>query len=371
VALETAFFDASVSNYIMLEFDHKFTQGDGSICKIQAKDGNTWIDIMEFSTNINTVTHEIVDLSGVIGGVTNAKLRFVWNGNGSGYWAFDNVRIFGALPIDVGISKIDNPVPPLGLGDQAVKVSLKNYGYSAINSAEIHWSVDNQPQPTFNWSGSLSFGQTQGEIEIGNYNFEGSGLLKVWSEKPNNQEDPNHFNDTTKVDLINSLCGVYTIGGENPDFVNFVEANNVLQLAGVSCAVVFKVRDGIYNEQFVMNDIPGSSEVNTITFESESQDSNAVTLSYNSYPNAVVKIKNASHIRFRGIGFNGYYGLFIDENSNDIIIQACKLIAIETGIAIRSGSNDIEIKDTKFDGSNYGISLNSEDGNVSIIPENQ
>ena len=49
--------------------------------------------------------------------------------------------------------------------------------------------------------------------------------------------------------------------------------------AGVSCPVVFKVRDGNYPEQVEINPIPGSSVINTVTFESESGDSSKVIVS--------------------------------------------------------------------------------------------
>jgi len=80
------------------------------------------------------------------------------------------------------------------------------------------------------------------------------------------------------TEVAASLCGAYTIGGSNPDFATFTDAVAVLNAAGISCPVVFNVRDGEYNEQFVINDIAGSSEVNTVTFQSESGDSTAVML---------------------------------------------------------------------------------------------
>lgn len=369
VALETAYFDASVSNYVILEFDHKYISGLGSICKIQAKEGNLWIDLVVFNSDILNVKHEVVDLSAVIGGVTNAKLRFLWKGNGSGFWAFDNISIYGALPLDAGISEIDNPVPPIGSGNQIVKVRLKNYGYYDLNTAEINWSVNGESQTPFLWNGNLAYGESKGDIAIGNYNFQGASVLKVWSESPNNQEDSNPYNDTTTVNLISSLCGEYTIGGINPDFENFVVANTVLHQAGVSCPVIFYVRDGSYTEQFEMNDIPGSSDINTITFVSENADSNLVYLQYNGMQNPVVSLNGAKHIRFRRITITGGNSVFVDNYSEDIIFEGCRLIADNEAVTIRSGSNNIIVRNNVITAEN-GISMKSTDGNVMAKPEN-
>ena len=104
--------------------------------------------------------------------------------------------------------------------------------------------------------------------------------LKLWVESPNGLSDLNRFNDTLQRTIASQLCGTYTIGGTSPDFVSFGDAVSALNAAGVGCPVVFKVRDGVYNEQLKIFDVLGSSAVNTIRFESESGDSTKVDLNY-------------------------------------------------------------------------------------------
>ena len=71
----------------------------------------------------------------------------------------------------------------------------------------------------------------------------------------------------------------------SPDFLNFSDAAYVLNNAGISCPVVFNVRDTIYDEQIKIYDVQGSSSVNTITFNGESGDSSVAGLHYqNSNP---------------------------------------------------------------------------------------
>jgi len=355
IALESPSFDASISNYIMLEFDHIYSPGTNSLCKIQAYNGTEWFDIITYNSGVPQVTHETVDISARTGGVTNARLRFIWSGNGSGFWAFDNVRIYGALPYDAGIVSLDNPKTPFGQGSHPVKVTLKNFGYNNLTSASIHWSIDNIQQPVHNWTGSKAFGESQADIQIGTYNFQRPVLLKVWPENPNGQPDPNPYNDTISVNLSPSLCGSYTIGGVNPDFATFTEAVTVLNKAGISCPVVFKVRDGTYNEQVIINDIVGSSPENTITFESESGDSTKVMIRYDVGSSIVVNLKQAKYICFRRIGFQGYRTLAINDYSHHVTIERCYFQAYDEGILVSQGSREINISNNTIKGASYGL----------------
>jgi hypothetical protein len=69
---------------------------------------------------------------------------------------------------------------------------------------------------------------------------------------------------------------VITVGGSNPDFQTITDALNAIPTNPFNPYVV-NVRDGVYNEAVVLN-VTGTSLVNTITLQSESQDSLAVTI---------------------------------------------------------------------------------------------
>lgn len=112
IALETPLFDASISNYILLHFAQTFDPGSGGTAKIEAFDGTGWFEVANYSTATSNPSIEMVDLSAIAGGVTNARLRFIWSGNGSGFWAIDNIRIYASLPLDGGVVSLDSPVLP-------------------------------------------------------------------------------------------------------------------------------------------------------------------------------------------------------------------------------------------------------------------
>jgi hypothetical protein len=103
------------------------------------------------------------------------------------------------------------------------------------------------------------------------------------------------------------LTGTYTIGGVFPDYATFSDAVAALNSTGVSGPVTFNVRNGIYNEKIVINDIPNSSAVNTITFQSEDLDSSVVTLMDSSTTtttnNYLVQLNGADFVTFKQLGF--------------------------------------------------------------------
>ncbi|MFA6951274.1 MAG: hypothetical protein WCQ70_11380, partial [Lentimicrobiaceae bacterium] len=326
VVLESPAFDASISNFIILKLDQTFFQGTGGSGRIEAFDGSEWSLITEISSSTSNPLSDIIDISSVVGGVTNAKVRFTWFGNGSGYWALDNVAIFAPLPIDAGLPELDNPTLPFNTGVKDIKVTLGNYGYQTLTTTRIKWSVNGVQQPDYIWNGNLSIGTRQENITIGTYNFTPEPAdFKIWQEQPNGQQDLNPDNDSIVKTLQAALCGEYTIGGTSPDFATFTQAVSVLKTVGISCPVVFNVRDGAYCENFMLNDISGSSESNTITFQSESGDSTAAVIN-SPLGVSIITLRNVNNIKFSKLGFNSnqWNDIFtLSQHCHDISIEHC------------------------------------------------
>lgn len=69
------------------------------------------------------------------------------------------------------------------------------------------------------------------------------------------------------------LNGTYTIGGASPAYATLGDAISDLNGSGVSGAVIFNIRDGVYTGsswQGTIGNVPGASSSNTITFQSQS-----------------------------------------------------------------------------------------------------
>ncbi len=361
VTLECPVIDASISNYILLYFVQVFDPGIAGTGTIEAFDGDLWHDVITYSTATSNPSAEIVDLSPLIGGITNARLRFTWSGNGSGFWAVDNIRIYASLPVDGGVVSIDSPNSPVVPGLQNVVITLGNFGYNTLTSTKIDWTANGVPQPQYGWNGSIGFGQTAGNIVIGTYNFQDPVMITVWQSYPNGQADLNPYNDTVSKYLVAALCGTYTIGGNNPDFASLSQAAEILNIAGVTCPVTFLVRDGTYYEQFELRVIQGTSDANTITFKSESGDSTkaivrivAGALKYE----PMIYLNGSGHIYFQELGL--VTGSSVSYANNAVLLNNAKDIHLNNcyfetrnqfdfGLGINSGCQGIEIKQNHFE----------------------
>jgi len=147
-----------------------------------------------------------------------------------------------------------------------------------------------------------------------------------------------------------SLDGVYSIGGLNPNYSTFNAAVLDLNTNGVSGAVTFNVRPGIYNEQIKISQFPGSSTLNTVEFKSETGITSDVVLehehpSYYDHDNYTLYIDGADNIYFRNITFKalpefagdliGNRVIYIVNNSNNVIFE-------ENEIRSWGGVNDSE-----------------------------
>lgn len=272
---------------------------------------------------------------------------------------------------DGGVIAINGFGSTVSPGSQNIKVSLRNFGNMNLTSSTINWSVNDEVQTSYNWTGNLITGDTAVNINIGSFNFNKSieYKIKVWSS--NISGDANNLNDSAFLSVLPSLCGNYTIGGTTPDFINLKSAVNYAAKAGISCAIVFNIRDGVYNEADTINAIPGSSAINTLTFQSESGDSSKVVFSQGAdytAPNPILRINDGIYIKFKGITFKrtgiGYYYDVINiiGKSHDISFTNCGFFTEGAGIILNfnnlANAANFDINNNRFAGGKTSVSMN-------------
>ena len=256
-----------------------------------------------------------------------------------------------SLDNDAGIIEITNPTGGVVANSNFdIKAKVKNYGGNNLNKFDINWTIDGVAQTAYNWTGTLQPGNISNEINIGTQNVTtGKHSIKLWTSNPNDTADYNIANDTLSFNFFGCsslLSGTYKIGGPNADYADFSSTVQHLKQCGINGAVTFNVAPGVYNEQISLPHINGISSTNTITFQSTSSDSTAVTLQYDASSgndNYVVKLKNAKHITFDGITFksmdNTYPRVFvINQGSRDITLSHNRFI----GQTFSSGSNGLD-----------------------------
>lgn len=271
-------------------------------------------------------------------------------------WPFASPLYFSTIPIDIHGEPRNSAGPLIGAdefhaqndaalthiaqptlnpcaGDNPVNVILKNSGSDSLRTIQIHWTINNAVQPVYNWTGSLATGDTA-NITLGTYTFAAldSIRLKAWAILPNGVQDPYPSHDTVKRIIQTALSGTYTIGGSSPDFPTFTAAINALHYRGVCTAVVFNARPGTYNEKLVLRQVANASNVNTITFQSETLDSTSVVITedpINYSVSYVLYLNGADHIRINRLWLKNI-------NTGNSLGHARVLLA-------NNGSNDLEI----------------------------
>lgn len=356
VALQTRPFDASISNYFLLMFDHVFSPGVGELASVEANLGGGWRHIVTFDEEISNPRYDILDISPTdaeianVGGLENAMVRFVWYGDGQGFWALDNVRIYQASDYDAALLAISAPVMPFLAGEHQIRITLGNYGLKTLQATTIHWEVNGMEMEPLIWNGALSFGQREENILLGTYDFQGPVTIRVWQSKPNGENDSNPYNDELTMITRPALAGEYAIGGEEPDFENFKEAVDAINIAGVSGAVRFVVRPGIYDNQITIGQIDGATAENRIVFESENGNPESTQLVFGEWLQTTMRLRDSRYIYFRNIGFfGGYNGLIIEDQASDISFEGCILSAgFNVAVTIRGGARHILMKNNIF-----------------------
>ncbi|BAV04945.1 gliding motility-associated C-terminal domain-containing protein [Filimonas lacunae] len=176
--------------------------------------------------------------------------------------------------------------------------------------------------------------------------------------------------------------GNYVIDkGGSGNFTSFNEAKAAIA-CGISGPVVFTVKanSGPYNEQLILDSIPGASAINTITFKGNG---NRIQFASNdNYNRGVIALNGADYVTFDSLVVDavggGYgWGIFITNGSDSNTIHGCTILADVSsssgnysGIVISaSATNSTDanapgcdgnvIEGNSITGGYYGISLMS------------
>lgn len=210
---------------------------------------------------------------------------------------------------DAGVTAILDPVTDISLGLHDVAVEVKNFGTNTLTSVDIAWTVNGVSQTTFNWTGSLPTGSVD-TVLLGQYLFNyipypGINEITAWTVNPNAATDTVSINDTSSISVSahDPYNGTYYLTSTGGDFDSFNTASVALKEWGVDGPVDVKVATGTYNEQVVINSVPGASDVNRITIESESGVNSDVVVEFanTSADNYVIKLDSADYFTVKNM----------------------------------------------------------------------
>ncbi|MFC2101199.1 hypothetical protein ACFLRZ_05150, partial [Bacteroidota bacterium] len=210
-------------------------------------------------------------------------------------------------PVDAGAYAITNPVgsTPSGI-PTPINIVIKNYGTNTLTSAIVNYSVNGVPGTPYSWTGSILPDSMSIPLTVSVDTFLGGiYCIKAWTSMPNSVADTVNLNDTTVSCFNACLSGTYTVGTSSSDFPTIELAKQALDSSGVCGTVVFNIASGTYNlagGQIEFDEIPGASDVNTITFQSATGDSTDVIITgagTSSAASYVLLLDGADYMRFK------------------------------------------------------------------------
>ena len=248
-----------------------------------------------------------------------------------------------------------------------VSASCGNYPFSlSLNGASLASSLTYQWQSSTNnstWTnipGATSSGYSA--IQLGDTYYR----VIITCTKTNSSATSESY----LLKKAGLLSGNLTIDNSLPAntataFKSFNDAYNALR-CGISSAVTLNVVNTgtVYNEQLIMEEIPGASATNTVTFKG-----NGATLEYLSTSDGkrgTVVLNGADHITFDGLivgalatDYPQYgYGFHLRNNADSNVIKNCTI-----NLSINSTSNDVN--GIVLSGSNYPTGEDSQcDANI-------
>ena len=258
---------------------------------------------------------------------------------------------FDPVATDAAVTQLLSPVLAC-IAEQNVEIVLSNLGTDVLDSVTIQWTLNGIAQPDFIYTEDLMPEGDTAHVVIAFHTFSNQiDSIRIWVSMPNGVMDLQHSNDTIATRFRLPLSGVYSIGGTTPDFTTIRNAVRDLNQFYTCGPVTFKIRNGVYNEQVEVDSIPTVSSTNTITFESESLDSSAVTIQFapasGDHP-AVFMLKGTDYVTFSHLGFKALPSTWGDcielrYNARHNHVTHCYVEAYDFG-----GSSGIGVKSLCF-----------------------
>ncbi|MBR1549328.1 MAG: T9SS type A sorting domain-containing protein [Bacteroidales bacterium] len=143
-------------------------------------------------------------------------------------------------------------------------VNVRNQGASEATSTTLYYYFDTLAVDSTVVTNAIASGATENVLLFNRHMNPGRHTLRVVVAA--NGDDISSNDTITRSFMVSFCSGTYTIATTGGDYRSFGEAIDTLNVVGIEGPVRFNVSPGIYTEQVVLNNIPGSSATNTIAF---------------------------------------------------------------------------------------------------------
>ena len=180
------------------------------------------------------------------------------------YWLPD----YDITPVTAGL------IPCVGAQD--IKMRVSNIGTRALTSFTVNWKIGGVAQtPLVVRSCNVPAGNDT-LVTLGSHTFNAgiSYNFEYVTSMPSGNTDQQTFNDTLSESMQNAMSGTFSVGTATADYPTYAAAITDLQANGICGPVYLQIQDTTVTENFTVEDIPGVSSVNTVTFEQDPSNTN-------------------------------------------------------------------------------------------------
>lgn len=241
-------------------------------------------------------------------------------------------------PDNAGIIDLPSLTNGFCAGILPVTAHIVNEGNNILDSVYVDWTVNNIPQPgqwfVVNLDTMLS-SNNDTIVTLGNYTFLPNipYTVQAWTSLPNNVPDTVNGNDTILVNVSTSLSGNYTVNSTLPtggnNFQTFNDMANALNTFGVCGPVVINVtpNTGPYLEQIRLNELLGSSPVNTVRINGNG---NTLTFSPTINDRYILHLNGTDYLTVDSLNITGTnatygYGIVLSGDARFDTIRNCRI----------------------------------------------
>lgn len=268
------------------------------------------------------------------------------------------INIQNQPSVEAELVSINSPLVTQCSFGNNIEVTVKNIGLDTINSLEFDIFLGGLVIPNISWTGTIAPDSSLAIVVPGVFVFNDGDSLNVTLKNPNGVADI--LNNNSKGQKLRlALQGSYSIGYGLTDVANhlFADLNAAmleLYSRGIcSDTVYFNLKDGVYsNTQLnIVGDYFNYTPGQIVILQSESKDANNLTISYGATGTAnnfIVNVDNSrgwgvKHITFQPTGTTYRSAIYLQNESENVLIDSCKFLATQgvtsiTGYSVNSAA---------------------------------
>jgi parallel beta-helix repeat protein len=234
----------------------------------------------------------------------------------------------------VSVVSLDVPTQNTVSGgvETPLQITIRNEGEHNLTSATIHWSVNGIGGTPYAWSGNLSWGIINDQIEIGKY-IPSENLfdtIVVWITDINNEQGIHSDSLTTRLfGCIGMMSGTIAV---NPDTNILSKTVELLKICGVGGDITLSLGKGNYYESINLSDFGLVMGNHYLTITSTDGNRDSVIL----YPATTgILLNNSNNITIDKITIDASAlqvpAISFTDACTNIVISNCVLLGNTTG----------------------------------------